>query len=185
MFWFASQIPINNIFSSFLSIFIKLFIHKHYLHNACAQTIIMTNYLTIIYCAVWRQGLTVCKILWPFEYLVHESELHAGLSRSARIASSSSAAQPGRSAGSSVAQSSGPLHNNLLPVRQQTCVNTVLRVNHVYLYMRVRHKPWRSYESWPGPFRSCWLKHHLWGFSSEHAHKPQWLSWAEDKHITW
>lgn len=52
-------------------------------------------------------------------------ELHARLSHSAHVASSSSAAQPGRSAGSSVARSLGQLHSNLLPVLQQPYVNIV------------------------------------------------------------
>ena len=49
---------------------------------------------------------------------------------------------------------------------------------------RRQHKPWRSCESWPGLSQSCWLTHHLWGFSSEHSHTPRWLSQAEDKHMT-
>lgn len=66
----------------------------------------------------------VCEILWRLKYLVHGPELHAGPSHSAHVASSSAAAQPGHSAGSSVAQSSGLLHSNLLPVCDISLVST-------------------------------------------------------------
>lgn len=60
--------------------------------------------------------ITMYERLWHYKYLVHGPELHAELSHSAHTASSSSAAQPGHNAGSDVAQSSGLLHSNLLPV---------------------------------------------------------------------
>ena len=75
---------------------LALFTLSHCLcHHGCAETII-----------------TVHDISWRLKYLGHEPERHAGPSHSARIASSSSEARPGHSAGNSVAQSSELLHSN-------------------------------------------------------------------------
>lgn len=68
------------------------------------------------------------------KYLARGRELHAGLSHSAGAASSSSAAQPGRSAGSSVAPSSGPLHSNLSPVCNSSLASALIFFLSVFIF---------------------------------------------------
>lgn len=62
--------------------------------------------------------------MYCLPYQVHEPKLHAPLSHSARTASSSLAARPGQSVGSSAGRSSRRIRSSLLPVYTQPYINT-------------------------------------------------------------
>lgn len=94
--------------------FAIIFFHKLFtlslVHELSSWLVFCYSYQFMVF------NIIVSEIQWNPKYLVHEPELHAGFFHNAHIASSSSAAQPGRTAESSVAQSSGLIHSNLLPV---------------------------------------------------------------------